>query len=344
MLGAMTAIALRVAGRFLSSIPALCGVLILTFLLMRVLPGDPAVFFASGPNAGQAEIEMLRRQMGLDQPIPIQLVKYVRDVGAGNLGRSLTTGQSVVTDLKQRLPASFELTVVALGMALLVSIPLGIFAAIKPNSILDHGVRAVCTLGVCVPTFVSGLVLVFVFYYLLGIAPDPTGRLDVFISPPPAVTGFLLIDFLITGDFDGWRSAAAQIVLPASTMALFVLAPLTRITRASMIGVLSSDFIRTARAVGLSSYRIYVVYALRNALLPVLTVIGIIFSVMLGANVLVEKVFSWPGVGSYALDALLSADYAPVQGFVLMMASIFVAINLLIDLLYGIADPRVSIT
>ena len=134
MLGAMTAIALRVAGRFLSSIPALCGVLILTFLLMRVLPGDPAVFFASGPNAGQAEIEMLRRQMGLDQPIPIQLVKYVRDVGAGNLGRSLTTGQSVVTDLKQRLPASFELTVVALGMALLVSIPLGIFAAIKPNS------------------------------------------------------------------------------------------------------------------------------------------------------------------------------------------------------------------
>jgi peptide/nickel transport system permease protein len=265
------------------------------------------------------------------------------DVGTGNLGRSLTTGQPVLTDLRQRLPASLELTVTALLLAWILAIPLGVAAALRPGSAIDHTVRFVCTLGVCVPTFVSGLMLIFVFYYLLGVSPDPTGRLDVFTSSPPAVTNFLLIDFLLAGDFAGWLNAAKQLILPSVTMALFVLAPLARMTRASMLGVLSSDFIRTARSMGLSSTKIVVVYALRNALLPVLTIAGIVFSTMLGANVLVEKVFSWPGVGSYALDALLSSDYAPVQGFVLLMASIFVVVNLVVDVLYGIADPRISI-
>jgi peptide/nickel transport system permease protein len=340
---ALRSIANRVGARLLSSIPALLGVLVLTFLLMRVLPGDPAIFFASGPNAGQAEIDNLRQQMGLDQPVPVQLGRYLLDVGTGNLGRSLTTGQPVLMDLRQRLPASLELTVTALLLALILAIPLGVAAALRPGSAIDHTVRFVCTLGVCVPTFVSGLMLIFVFYYLLGVSPDPTGRLDVFTSSPPAVTNFLLIDFLLAGDFAGWLNAAKQLILPSVTMALFVLAPLARMTRASMLGVLSSDFIRTARSIGLSSTKIVVVYALRNALLPVLTIAGIVFSTMLGANVLVEKVFSWPGVGSYALDALLSSDYAPVQGFVLLMASIFVVVNLVVDVLYGIADPRISI-
>jgi peptide/nickel transport system permease protein len=334
----------RAARRLLSSAPALLGVLVFTFLLMRVLPGDPAVFFASGPNAGQAEIEAVRKQMGLDRPIPEQLLRYLGDVGTGQLGRSMTTGQPVVKDLRERLPASLELTFAALLIALTLSIPLGILAALKPGSAVDHGVRLLCSLGVCVPTFVSGLLLIYVFYYLLGYAPDPTGRLDVFAASPPGITGFLLIDFALTGDGEGWRAAAAQLVLPAITMALFVIAPLARITRASMLGVLGSDFIRTARSLGLSRTRIVGTYALRNAILPVLTIAGIVFSTMLGANVLVEKVFSWPGVASYALDALLSSDYAPVQGFVLLMAAIFVAVNLVVDLLYGLADPRVSIS
>jgi peptide/nickel transport system permease protein len=337
-------IARRVGRRLLASIPALLGVVVVTFILMRVLPGDPATFFASGPSAGQAEIEELRRRMGLDKPIPVQLVRYLGEIARGDFGRSMTTGQPVVLDIQRRLPASLELTCTALVIALAFAIPLGIFAALRQGSIVDHVVRLLCTLGVCVPTFVSGLLLIYAFYYLLGWAPDPTARIDIFASPPPDITGFYLVDFAITGDGEGWWAAFRQLMLPAFTMALFVLAPLARMTRASMLAVLGSDFIRTAHAMGLSRLRIVVAYALRNALLPVITITGIVFSTMLGANVLVEKVFSWPGVASYALDALLASDYAPVQAFVLLMASIFVLVNVTIDVLYGIADPRVSVT
>jgi peptide/nickel transport system permease protein len=340
--GALRRVGRRLGGRLLASLPALFGVVVLTFLLMRVLPGDPAVFFASGPSAGQEEIDNLRRELGLDKPIPVQLVRYLGDIAEGNLGRSLTTGQPVLMDLSQRLPASLELTLSALVLALSLALPLGIVAALRPNSVIDHAVRMVCTAGVCVPTFVSGLILIWVFYVVLGIAPDPTGRIDIFASTPPDITGFLLVDFALVGDWEGWWAAATQLILPASTMALFVLAPLARMTRASMLAVLGSDFIRTARSLGLGETRIIIVYALRNALIPVLTIAGIVFSTMLGANVLVEKVFSWPGVASYALDALLASDYAPVQGFVLLMASIFVLVNLTVDVLYGIADPRAT--
>jgi peptide/nickel transport system permease protein len=273
----------------------------------------------------------------------VQLVRYLEDVATGNLGHSLTTGQPVVTDIRQRLPASLELTFTALFIALALAIPLGVAAALRPGSLVDHAVRMLCTLGVCVPTFVSGLLLIYIFYYLLGWAPDPTARLDIFISSPPDVTGFYLIDFALAGDWAGWWAAFTQLLLPAITMALFVLAPLARMTRASMLAVLSSDFIRTAHAMGLGRSRIIAAYALRNALLPVLTITGIVFSTMLGANVLVEKVFSWPGVASYALDALLAADYAPVQAFVLLMATIFVCVHVLIDVLYGLIDPRISV-
>jgi peptide/nickel transport system permease protein len=324
-------------------VPALFGVVVITFVLMRVLPGDPAVFFASGPSAGQAEIDALRHKMGLDQPMPVQLLHYLGDVATGDLGRSLTTGQPVVADMERRLPASLELTFTALAIALTLSVPLGVFAALKPGSPVDHLVRMLCTLGVCVPTFVSGLLLIYAFYYLLGWAPDPTARIDIFASTPPDITGFYLIDFALAGDWEGWCAAARQLLLPAITMALFVLAPLARMTRASMLAVMGSDFIRTARSLGLPAYRVIIGYALRNALLPVLTITGIVFSTMLGANVLVEKVFSWPGVASYALDALLASDYAPVQAFVLLMASIFVLVNVAIDVLYGIIDPRVSV-
>ena len=333
----------RAIARFGSSLPALFGVLVLTFLLMRVLPGDPAVFFASGPNSGAEEIETIRKQMGLDKPVLTQLVLYLRDVGTGNLGRSLTTGQTVVRDLRDRLPASLELTCSALVLALVFAIPLGVIAALRPGSLIDHGVRLLCALGVCVPTFVSGLLLIYVFYYVLGVSPDPTGRVDIFTSVPADRTGFLLIDFAIVSDWSSWWAAFKQLILPACTMAMFVIAPLARITRASMLASLGSDFVRTARSVGLSWWRITVTYALRNAILPVITITGIVFSTMLGANVLVEKVFSWPGVASYALDALLSSDYAPVQGFVLLMASVFVVVNLVVDVLYGMADPRISI-
>ena len=204
---AFGATVMRAGRRFLSSLPALFGVLVFTFLLMRVLPGDPAVFFASGPNAGKEEIEVIRKQMGLNKPVPEQLMLYLYDVGSGNLGRSMMTGQLVTKDLRERLPASLELTFTALLIALVSAVPLGVLAALRPGSIIDHGVRFFCALGVCVPTFVSGLLLIYVFYYLLGLAPDPTGRVDIFASLPPRRTGFLLVDFLLAGDFDGWWAA-----------------------------------------------------------------------------------------------------------------------------------------
>jgi ABC-type dipeptide/oligopeptide/nickel transport system permease component len=196
---------------------------------------------------------------------------------------------------------------------------------------------------VSLPVFFTGLLLVYAFYFLLGWAPAPLGRLDIFFSPPPQVTGFYTIDSLIARDFATFRAALAQLLLPALTLAIFSLAPIARMTRASMLAVLASDFVRTARASGLSSRTVIVTYAFRNAMLPVVTTLGMVFSFLLGANVLVEKVFAWPGIGSYAIEALIASDYAPVQGFVLTMAILYVLLNLSIDLLYGVIDPRVRI-
>ncbi|GBQ29647.1 ABC transporter permease [Gluconacetobacter azotocaptans] len=332
----------RIGARALASLPALLGVIVFTFILMRVLPGDPAVYFASGPNAGQAEIDGLRHKMGLDRPMPIQLAHYVAGIVTGDLGNSLTTGQPVMHDIRARLPASLELTLTALGLSLLLSLPLGIVSAWYANSRWDQCIRTLCTICFCIPPFVSAIFLIYVFYYIFGLVPDPTGRINIFTPLPHDITGFLLVDFLLTGDPAGWREAAGQLLLPAVTMALFVLSPLTRMTRASLLTVMNSDFIRTARAMGLPTWRIVTVYALRNALSPILTTVGIVFSTMLGANVLVEKVFSWPGVASYALDALVASDYAPVQGFILLMAILFIMVNLLVDILQGLVDPRVS--
>jgi len=193
-----------------------------------------------------------------------------------------------------------------------------------------------------VPTFFTGVVLIYVFYYLLGIAPSPLGRLDFIYLEPPAVTGFYLIDSLLVGDVETFMAALRQLILPAVTLALFTLAPIARMTRASMLGALSADFVRTARAAGLTGHTVRYTYAFRNALLPVVTTLGMVFSFTLGANVLVEKVFAWPGIGSYAVEALVVSDYAAVQGFVLAMAFLFVGLNLLIDLAYTLIDPRIG--
>jgi peptide/nickel transport system permease protein len=198
------------------------------------------------------------------------------------------------------------------------------------------------TAGVSLPTFFTGIVLIYVFYYLLGWAPSPLGRLDFIYIAPDHVTGFYLIDAAIAGDGETWLAALKQLALPAATLALFTLAPIARMTRAAMLSALSSDFIRTARAAGLEQRTILYSYAFRNALLPVITTLGMVFSFTLGANVLVEKVFAWPGIGSYAVEALVVSDYAAVQGFVLAMALLFVFLNLLIDLTYTLIDPRIA--
>jgi dipeptide transport system permease protein len=328
--------------RLAMAIPSLLGVVVVTFLLTRALPGDPAAYFA-GPAATPQAIEEIRVKLGLDKPLIEQFAGYVVDLTHGNLGTSLTTGQPVASELRNRLPASAELTLLGLMVSILIAVPLGILAATKPNSMIDHACRVISTLGVSLPVFFTGLILIYVFYYLTGWAPAPLGRLDVFYTDPPHVTGFFLIDSLIANQPETFVAALKQLILPALTLGIFSLAPIARMTRASMLAVLSSDFIRTARASGLSPYTVIITYAFRNATLPVITTLGMVFSFLLGANVLVEKVFAWPGIGSYAVEALLASDFAPVQGFVLTMAVLYVVLNLLIDILYGLIDPRVRL-
>jgi len=328
--------------RLATALPSIAGVIVVTFLLTRALPGDPAAYFA-GVAATQQAIEEIRHLMGFDRSLLVQFFDYLRQLARGDLGTSISTGQPVAQELLTRLPASAELTFSALFLALAIAVPLGVVAARRPGSWVDHACRIVTTAGVSLPVFFTGLLLVYLLYYLAGWAPAPLGRLDVFNSPPAHWTGFYLIDSLIAGDLAAFHATAAQLALPAATMAIFALAPLARITRGSMLAALGSDFVRTARANGLSRRRIVYVYAFRNAVLPVITTLGMVFSFMLGANVLVEKVFAWPGIGSYAIEALIASDYAPVQGFVLTMALLYVLLNLLIDLLYGLVDPRVRI-
>jgi ABC-type dipeptide/oligopeptide/nickel transport system permease component len=332
----------KILRRSLTVIPTLIGVIIVTFALTRVLPGDPAVYFA-GPAATPESIADIRKSLGLDQPLPQQFVHYVVDLAHGNLGNSLATGQPVASEIASRLPASAELTLFGLILAMVIAIPLGILAAVKQGSWVDHACRVVATAGVSLPVFFTGLLLVYVFYYLLGWSPAPLGRLDVFFTAPPQITGFYLIDSILAGDVGTFRAAFSQLILPGVTLAIFSLAPIARITRASMLSVLASDYVRTARASGLSSYTVIVTYAFRNAMLPVMTTLGMVFSFLLGANVLVEKVFAWPGIGSFAVEALIASDFAPVQGFVLTMAILYVGLNLVIDILYGVVDPRVRL-
>jgi peptide/nickel transport system permease protein len=328
--------------RSLIAIPSLIGVIIVTFLLTRALPGDPAAYFA-GPAATKEAIEQVRVKLGLDKPLIVQFGNYVADLSRGDLGTSLTTGQPVATDIRNRLPASAELTLLGLIVSMLIAVPLGILAATNPGSIVDHACRVIATAGVSLPVFFTGLILVYVFYYLLGIAPAPLGRLDTFMSAPPTITGFYLIDSAIAGNGEVFVASLKQLILPAMTLAIFSLAPIARMTRASMLAVLASDFVRTARASGLTPATVIVTYAFRNAMIPVITTLGMVFSFLLGANVLVEKVFAWPGIGSYAVEALVASDFAPLQGFVLTMAIMYVLLNLLIDILYGVIDPRVRI-
>jgi peptide/nickel transport system permease protein len=333
---------LLVLRRLLQAVPALIGIIIVTFLLTRALPGDPAAYFA-GPAATPDTIAEIRHNLGLDRSLPAQFLLYIENLAHGDLGQSISTGQSVAHDLLTRLPASLELTLFALLISTAIAVPLGILAATRPDSWIDHLCRFVVTAGVSLPTFFTGLALVYVFYYLLGWAPAPLGRLDVLYTPPDTITGFYTIDALLAGDWETFRAAFSQLILPAATLALFTLAPIARMTRAAMLQALGAEFVRTARAAGLRGRTVLFTYAFRNAVLPVITTLGMVFSFALGANVLVEKVFSWPGIGSFAVSALVVSDYAAVQGFVLLMAVLFVALNLVIDVLYLLIDPRVAV-
>ena len=329
-----------IAWRLLMALPILFGVIVVTFVLIRALPGDPAIVYASGPSMGQEDIDAIRRAMGLDKSLPEQFLIYLGDIAQLNFGNSMITGQPVLDDFAERLPATLELAIFAFVMSLVVALPVGILSAVYRDTWIDQTARVVTSVSAAMPGFFFGLILIFVFYFLLGVAPEPIGRLSGWSIAPPTVTGFMTIDSALIGDWPLLWEAIGKMLMPAASMAIFAVAPLMRMMRGGMIDALDSDYIKAARAYGLPRRRVLLQYALPNAMLPVLATMGMVLSTMLGANIMIEKLFSWPGIGSYSVNALTGVDYAPVQAFVLIVAVLFVLMTLAIDIISASIDPR----
>jgi peptide/nickel transport system permease protein len=319
----------------------LLGLALITFFLSHVVPADPARLYA-GPRASAAAVQQIRHQFGLDQPLPTQFYNYVTGLLHGDFGYSLTTHRAVGSDLTDKLPATIELTITAILMILLIGIPLGVLSAVKPGSIMDHIGRAVSITGVALPAFWLGLMAQLVLFDQLGWLPSG-GRLDPSLNPPGHITGLYTVDSLLHGDLPLFMQSLYNLVLPAAVLGFGSLAVLTRQIRASMLEALAQDYVRTAKAKGLVKLRVVVRHALRNALLPATTVMGLQIGNLLGGALLVEEVFAWPGIGRYATDATLNLDYNAVMGVTLIAAFIYVLVNLATDLLYMVLDPRVSV-
>jgi ABC-type dipeptide/oligopeptide/nickel transport system permease component len=338
----MPPIARYTGRRLLLAALTLVGVVIAVFFMTHILPSDPAALRA-GPLATDELIAQYRAEMGLDKPLYVQFVNYASLLVRGDLGISWRTEQPVVDELGQRLPATLELAATAFLFALLIGLTLGILAAVYSGTWVDHAARIVATLGASLALFWLALVGVHVFYYNLGWAPPPLGRLTVGVPEPPAITGLFLVDSLLAGQFSVALDAASHLWLPALTLAFVVSAPIIKTMRAAMLDTLNADFVRTARATGVSARRVILVDALRNAFIPVLTTLGIVFGYLMAGNVIIERVFSWPGIGQYAWTALITNDFNAVQGFVLLIAVVYVVLNLSIDLAYGFIDPRIRL-
>ncbi|MGC1213294.1 MAG: ABC transporter permease [Micromonospora sp.] len=331
-----------VAKRLGISAVTLGGILVVVFLITRILPGDAAAA-RLGPEATAGDIAALRHQYGLDKPLLAQFLDYLRNVLHGNLGRSVATGQSVTTELLQRLPATLELTLAALLAGALIGLPLGFLGALRRGRWVDAMVRVFAVLGNSVALFWLGLLLVYFLFFRMHLFPPPVGRLPVGVEPPPHRTGMYVIDGLLAGEPATTGAALRQLALPALTLAIGVAAPILKMVRSSMIQTLASDYVRAASALGVPRWRVVLVDGLRNALLPVLTVVGIVVGFLIGGNVIVEFLFSWPGMGRYAYDGLQSNDLEVLQGFVVVVGVIYILLNLAIDLLYSVIDPRIRV-
>lgn len=328
--------------RCLAALPTLFAVVCLGFMMTRLLPGDQATLYASQPGMTEAEIGALRTELALDKPLPAQFGAYVVGLAGGDLGYSRAMGRPVAEEIARRLPASLELALCALLIALSLGCAVGISGALRPASRIDRMGSLLSATCLSVPTFVTALFLSHVLYDKLGWLPEPVGRLDPFLPYPEKITGFLIIDSLAAGDGRALASSIAHLVLPAMTMAIFALGPIARITRTAMAEAVSADYFRAGRARGLGAGRLIGSYALRNALLPITTTAGLTFAYLFGANVVVEKMFAWPGLGSFAMDALIALDYAALQGFLLTVAAVLIAANLLVDLAHALIDPRTA--
>jgi peptide/nickel transport system permease protein len=328
--------------RVLLAAITLVGVAIAVFILTRILPSDPAALRA-GPLASDELIAQYRHDMGLDQPFYVQFMNYAGLLVRGDLGTSWRTEQPVRDELSRRLPATLELAFTAFLLALVLGLTLGILAAVYAGKWLDQVARGFASLGASLALFWLALVGVQVFYFTLGWAPPPLGRLTVGLPEPPHVTGLFTFDSLLAGDTAAFGDAVNHLWLPAFTLAFVVSAPIIKITRGAMLDALGSDFVRTARAIGLPAWQVILQDGLRNAFIPVLTTLGVVFGYLMAGNVIIERVFSWPGIGYYAWNALVTNDFNAVQGFVLLIAVTYVILNLCIDIAYGFISPRIRL-
>ncbi len=320
-------------------IPTFIGITLLAFFLIRLVPGDPIETMAGERGIDAARHERLRQEYGFDQPVLVQYGRYVARIAHGDLGRSIVTREAVLSEFATLFPATVELAICAILFAVIIGLPAGIIAAVKRSSIFDHGVMGIALTGYSMPIFWWGLLLILLFSVELDLTPV-SGRIAVqyYIEP---VTGFLLIDALLSGDKGAFGSALSHIVLPAVVLGTVPLAVIARMTRSAMLEVLGEDYIRTARAKGLPAYRVICVHALRNALIPVITVIGLQVGVLFTGAILTETIFSWPGVGKWLIEAINRRDYPVLQGGTLLIGMVVMAVNLLVDLTYGLINPRI---
>ena len=316
----------------------LFGLLCITFAISHVAPGDPARL-AAGPDASASMVETVRRHYGLDQPLPVQFARYVRGIATGDLGESIRSKNRVVDDLRRFFPNTFELVTLALALAVIVGVPLGMLSAVRQNTWVDHLTRVVSVSGVALPAFWLGLMLQLFLALHLGWLPLG-GRLNLTTPPPEPITHLLFVDALLRGQWRTFTDALAHAVLPVVTLCFPALASIMRVNRAEMIETLRQDYIRTARASGVSTGRVVARYALRNAMIPTLTMIGLRYGWMLGGTVLVETVYDWPGIGLYAVASAVSSDFQPIMGVTLLIGLKFMVANLLVDVAYGWLDPR----
>ena len=330
-----------IARRMVLSFLVLCIVSVGTFLLAQAVPGDPITAIISDRQADNPEVRAaLEKRWGLDQPIHVQYVYYVRNLLRGDLGESISKRRPVADELRQRVPATIELTLYAMGFAILVGLPLGMVSAIRHDRWPDHIARFITLIDPSVPVFWLGLLLLYLFFYRLHWLPGP-GRLDVGMKPPETITGLVSVDALLTGNWEVLRSALRHLVLPAIVLGAYAMGIIARMLRSSLLAALGDDYVRTARAKGLVERRVVAGHALRNALIPTVTVFGLTFASLLAGAVLTETIFSWPGLGGFAVTAALKLDYPGLLGVTLVVAVVYVLVNLLIDIVYGILDPRI---
>lgn len=321
------------------SLLSLFGAITFVFFLTHFMPGNPLI--AKMTLATPEYIEQAQRQLGLDRPLSEQYLDYLGDLLKGDLGKSWVTNRRVIDDFRDRVPASLELAIYGTILSLLIGIPLGIIAAVKQDSWIDHLARVISSIGVSTPAFWLGLILIYFFYFKLEWAAAPLGRLGIRFTSPDDITGIMTIDTLLAGDFPAFRDAFAHVVLPAITLAFIELPVILRITRTTMIDVLNQDYITTARAVGLPYRQIVMQDALKNSLVSIITIAGLIFAYLIAGSLLVERVFSWPGIGLYTFQALTNTDYSAIQAFIILTTLLYISINWIVDIFYGIIDPRI---